>query len=197
MDLALFDFDGTITTRELFPDFVRSAVPRERLRRGQWLLAPWIAGYKLGLVSGTVVRAKIVDIGFRGVEEADYLAAGERFVREIVQRALRPEAMTRIDWHRQRGDTIAVVSGAFDAYLTIWCRQQGLDCICSRLEATEGVLTGRYVGAQCVAEEKPRRVGEQYDVRAFDAIYAYGDTKEDMDLLAIAQHRWYRWKPMA
>ena len=52
MNLALFDFDGTITTHEMLPPSVYSAVPPARLRVGRLLLAPWLAGYKLGWVSG-------------------------------------------------------------------------------------------------------------------------------------------------
>jgi phosphoserine phosphatase len=42
MNLALFDFDGTITTREMLPDFFRLAIPSHRLFIGKILLAPLI-----------------------------------------------------------------------------------------------------------------------------------------------------------
>lgn len=197
MNLALFDFDGTITTREMLPAFVYSAVPPRQLRIGRLWLAPWIAGYRLGWVSGISIREKIAYAGFRGMREADYLAAGERFAREALPPVLRPEAMTRIDWHKERGDTVVVVSGGFDVYLSHWCRTHGLELICSKLEVTGGTLTGRYDGAQCVREEKPRRVRELYALDAYDAIHAYGDTPEDFALLEIADHRWYRGEPMA
>jgi phosphatidylglycerophosphatase C len=196
MDLALFDFDGTITDREMLPAFVRFAVPPARLRVWSWLLAPWVIGYRLGRVSGVSIRSKIARVGFRGISAADYRDAGERFAREVLPPVLRPEAMARIAWHRARGDTVVVVSGANDVYLAPWCRAHGLGLICSSLEVLDGRLTGRYAGAQCVGEEKARRVRERYDLSTFDAIHAYGDTPEDHALLAMADHRWYRGKPM-
>jgi phosphatidylglycerophosphatase C len=195
MNLALFDFDGTITTKEMLPAFVYSAVPSVRLHLGKLLLAPWIAGYKFGWVSGIGVREKIASVGFRGMREADYLAAGERFAHEALPRVLRQEAMACIAWHKDRGDTVVVVSGGFDVYLSHWCRMHGLDLICSKLEAKSGVLTGRYAGAQCVREEKSRRVRERYRLDDFDAIYGYGDTPEDFAMLEISDHRWYRGEP--
>ncbi len=90
---------------------------------------------------------------------------------------------------------MAVVSGAFDVYLDPWCRAHGVELMCSSLETIDGVLTGRYAGKQCVREEKARRVRERYDLDAFDAVYAYGDTREDFDLLEIADHAWYRGAP--
>lgn len=197
MILALFDFDGTITTRETMPDFVRMAVPRARLHLWGTLLAPWVLGYKAGLVSGSNIREKIARVGFRGMREADYRAAGERFARELLPTVLRPEAMARIVWHKARGDTVVVVSGGFDVYLSHWCRAQGIELISSKLEVVDGVLTGRYDGAQCVREEKARRVRERYVLRQYGAVHAYGDTTEDAELLALADESWFKVWPDA
>jgi phosphatidylglycerophosphatase C len=194
MNLALFDFDGTITTRELFPDFIRRVVPPGRLALGKAVLGPLVIGYRMGLVSGTTVRARIADFAFRGRPVDEIAQAGERFVEEVVAHALRPEAMARIDWHRAQGDTVVVVSGAFDVYLSHWCTWHGLEWMCSALESREGVLTGRYLGAQCVGVEKARRVRERFELASYPVVYAYGDTKEDLELLALAHRRVYRWR---
>lgn len=197
MNLALFDFDGTITTREMFPDFVRAAVAPRRLAVGKVLLAPLVVGYRLGVVSGSVVRAAIVKFGFTGMPSAQFEEHCRRFSEQVLPTALRPEAMERIAWHKAQGDIVVVVSGAFDGYLARWCAQQQLDCICSVLEQVDGVLTGRYEGAQCVGAEKARRVRERYDLTAYPVIYAYGDTKEDRHLLALADRKVYRWRGLA
>ena len=197
MNLALFDFDGTITTRETFPDFMRFAVTPRRLALGTLVLAPLIAGYRLGVVPGTRVRASIVDFGFRGVAQSAVEHAGEAFARDVLPSLLRPGALRRIDWHQARGDTVVVVSGGFDVYLSHWCRQHGLALICSSLESVDGVLTGRYRDAQCVGAEKCRRVREAYDVDGFPVVYAYGDTPEDDDMLAMADEKYFRWQKTA
>ena len=193
MNLALFDFDGTITTRETFPDFIRHAITPRRLRLGRITLAPLVAGYRLGLVSGTAVRAAIVKVGFSGTALSRYEAAGESFARDVLPGSLRPEAMRRIAWHQQQGDTV-VVSGAFDVYLGHWCASHGLDLLCSSLEHRRGVLTGRYAGEQCVLAEKARRVLQRYDLSSYGQVFAYGDTPEDNDLLALADRKTYRWQ---
>lgn len=195
MDLALFDFDGTITTRETFVDFVRLATPRRRLRIGGLLLAPVVVARKLGLVHVSTLRAAVAWVAFRGVTEADLRRAGERFARDLIPALLREQAMQRIAWHRGRGDRVIVVSGGFEAALAPWCTQHGLELIASCLESHNGVLTGRYQGAQCASTEKCSRVRACVDLRAFDRIHAYGDTHEDLDLLALAHERTYRWQP--
>lgn len=193
MNLALFDFDGTLTERELFGEFLALSVPPVRLALGRLLLAPLVLGYRAGLLSGSLVRACAVRIGFSGADQARIEAVGRRFSEQVVPDALRPMAMARMRWHLDQGDTVVVVSGAFNVYLTHWCRAQGVDLLCSSLEAHDGILTGRYLGAQCVGMEKARRVGERYRLKDYAAVYAYGDTPEDRDMLALANRRWYRW----
>jgi phosphatidylglycerophosphatase C len=197
MDLALFDFDGTITTREMLPDFMTLAVPSRRLAIGKVLLAPLIIGYRLGWVSGSVIRAAIVRFGFSRTPLAALQAHGAAFADAVLPGVLRPEALQRIAWHRERGDTVVVVSGGFDVYLEHWCRAHGLELICSALEHRDGRLTGRYRGRQCVRAEKARLVRERYDLARYARIHAYGDTAEDHELLALAHERHYRWERMA
>ena len=67
MNLALFDFDGTITTRELMPDFVRMATTRRRRVLGRVVLAPIYVGYKAGVVSGNAIRERLANFAFRGL----------------------------------------------------------------------------------------------------------------------------------
>lgn len=197
MALALFDFDGTITTRETMPDFLRRSVPRRRLVIGWLLLAPLVLGYRLRLVSGTLVRRVVVRFGYRGVPTSALAAAGRAFARDDLPGVLRPEAMQRIAWHQAEGHTVVVVSGGLDVYLAPWCEAQGLELLCSSLDHRKGVLTGRYQGRQCVRKEKVRRVRERYDLAAFTEVYAYGDTPEDRDLLGIATRKYYRWQEVA
>lgn len=196
MNLALFDFDGTVTTRETMPDFVRRAVPPLRRALGVPAFAPMFAGYRMGLVAGTTIRNAVTAFGFRGVPVARVRAAGRRFATEYIPTVLRPEALQRIAWHRAQGDVVALVSGGLDFYLAPWCEQHGLELICSSLEIRGDRLTGRYRGAQCVGEEKARRVRERYDLGSYERCYAYGDTHEDEAMLALAQWKFYRGREL-
>ncbi|WP_447940612.1 HAD family hydrolase [Pseudoxanthomonas mexicana] len=196
MDLALFDFDGTLTTRETFPDFMRYAVARPRLLVGGVLLAPVVFGYRRGWIAGNPTRASIVQVGLRGVDAARLRAQGDAFAREVLPDVLRPEAMTRLAWHRERGDRIVVVSGGLDVYLAPWCATQDIELLCSVLAERNGRITG-YAGAQCVGEEKVRRVRALCDPQAYAAIHAYGDTHEDNAMLSMAHHRTYRGRAVA
>lgn len=194
MNLALFDFDGTITDREMFIAFLELAVEQRRLVLGKAALAPLLVGYRLGMVSGNLIRAAAVRVGLSGVALATLESHGITFAEQVLPGVIRQQALERIHWHRAQGDTVAVVSGALEVALSYWCVSHGLDLIGSILEHRGGILTGRYLGRQCLRAEKTRRIRERYDLSRYDTVYAYGDTKDDLDMLALAGKRYYQWK---
>ena len=197
MDLALFDFDGTITDRETMPDFMVAAVRPARLAFGKVVLLPLVLGYKLGWVSGSVVRAAICRFGFWRIPSIELEQHGTAFAQDFLPKVLRPQAMERIAWHKARGDRIVVVSGGLDLYLRHWASAHGLELLCSSLEQKAGRFTGRYQGAQSVRREKARRVRAAFPPERYNKVFAYGDTPEDYDLLATAHEAYYRWQQVA
>ena len=192
-DLALFDFDGTLTRCDSFTPFVTGLLSPARLRWGRVLLTPAILGYRAGVVSQRGIRAAVVRVGMSGMPAEHLHAAGKKYARETLPGLLRANALSRIEWHRERGDTLIVVSASLDAYLHPWCKAQRLLCVSSKLEERDGRLTGRYQGRQCAGSDKLAMVREQIELSRFDAVHAYGDTEEDRAMLDIAQHRYFRW----
>lgn len=197
MNLALFDFDGTITDREMFRPFLSATVHRRRLTFAKLVLAPIGIAYKLGIVSGRIARACAVRLCLSGVSLSKFDTASRAFVASHLHGVIRPVAMDRINWHKAQGDKVVVVSGGFGGHLSHWCSQYGLELICSRLEHQSGKLTGRYAGIECSGPEKVRRILEEYDLNAYSTVYAYGDTKDDLDMLRLAHKKFYQWKELS
>jgi len=79
-------------------------------------------------------------------------------------------------------------------YVRPWCERESIDCIATELEEREGRLTGRYLGGECTGAEKALRIRQAYDLSQFAHVYAYGDTAEDREMLALASHPYYRWR---
>ena len=194
--LALFDFDGTLTTSESFPAFLRMVVPTSRLFLGGLLVAPLVLAYRLRLLPGTTVRAAILRVAGRGLDAAMVAAQGERYARDVVPATLRPDMLARLRWHRERGDVVVVVSGTFDVCIAAWCGMEGVALLASALEQRDGILTGRYAGNQCAGEGKVRRIRAAYDLAAYAQVHAYGDTVEDLPMLALADEAFYRGQRM-
>jgi phosphatidylglycerophosphatase C len=173
---------------------VRRSITIRRFRFAQICLTPVVLANKCGLVSSILVRSAVVSSCYRGASAAHLEAAGLVIAREYLPTVLRDDAMRRIAWHKAQGHTVAVVSGALDFYLAPWCKEHQLDLICSSLEQRDGILTGRYLGAQCVREEKARQVRARFETSKYSTIYAYGDSPDDISMLGVASKRFYRWK---
>jgi HAD superfamily hydrolase (TIGR01490 family) len=191
MQLALFDFDHTITTCDTYSRFLRHVATPAQLVAAKWTVGPWLLGYRAGVVSAAGIRARAARVAFGGRDAAEIGAGAACYAEQALPQLLRPEVMARIDWHRREGHDVVVVSGSLDLYLTPWCTQHGLALLCNRLEIEAGRLTGRYAGAD-IGPHKAREIRARYDLSRYERIHAYGDSREDKPMLALAHERWYR-----
>lgn len=194
MNLALFDFDGTITTKATYPGFVSFAVRPGRKLVGGTLISPLLLGYRAGLVSDRAIRPVMSRVGFWRDDPDRLRKLGQRYAQEVLPALIRPRALERIAWHKAQGDLVVVVSASLDVYLEPWCWSQNLEVICTQLEIRNHRITGRYVAGDCCGEEKPRRIRERYSMADYGTIYAYGDTDEDREMLQMADRRFFRWQ---
>ena len=193
MDLALFDFDGTITDSDMFTKFIFYATDKHRLKSGRIKLIPELIAYKLRLAHSKRIYGKMVAHAFAGVSADKLQQQGIRFANEVIPKHLRASAIERIYWHKQRGDTVVVVSASLDVYLRPWCEQHGLALLCTEAQISQGKLTGQLATPHCSSQEKVHRIKDAYDLSDYQQIYAYGDTYQDKEMLSLADHRYYQY----
>ena len=196
MNLALFDFDGTLTVGDNFIPFVRLQASRRRKLLADVCLSPLVVGYKLGVLQASWMRQRAAWFAFRGKPTQHVTEWGERYAEQTLPAGLRPEAFARLEWHRTQGDTVVIVSASLEPYLAPWCRRHCLELICTQLEARNGVYTGRYLKGDCSGPEKARRIRERFDLQRYPQVYAYGDTQEDSEMLALAHRRYLRGREL-
>ena len=195
MELALFDFDHTITTRDTYRRFLRRVATPEQRARAWWTVGPWLDAYRLRLISDERIRARVTALVMRDRHADDIATLAAGYARDVLPDMVRPEMLEQIRWHQSQGHTVAVVSASVDLYLQPWCTALGLQLICNRLERRDGRLTGRYAGTDC-GPRKAQHIRQRFDLDRYARIHAYGDSSEDRPMLALAHDRWYRGKPL-
>lgn len=195
MNLALFDFDGTVTTQDTFTPFIHYAIPTFRRTIGAILLSPMILAYKKKFIGASSLRQKVCQIGFAGRKVEEVRVLGESYARNFLPTLIRQQAKDRIAWHRQQGDRIVLVSASLDVYLTEWCQANQIELICTELEIVNGHYTGHYQNGDCTGIEKARRICQRYQLQDYPIVYAYGDTSEDHAMLELAHEKIYGWRP--
>jgi phosphoserine phosphatase len=83
-----------------------------------------------------------------------------------------------------------------DWWIKPWAEAQGMELICTRMKQVDGIFTGEYDTPNCYGPEKLRRLKTRIPkLENYEAIYAYGDSKGDRELLSIASHPVYKpWR---
>ncbi len=191
--MALFDLDGTITRGDtLFPFLLFALGPLRFLLRLPRAL-PWLAGLALRLVPRDRAKEAVLRAFLRGLPRAELERRGAEFAARRLPRLVRPLAVQRLAWHRDRRHHCALVSASLDLYVEPWARAAGFDdVIATSLEYAEGVATGRIAGANCRGEEKVRRLQERYGELARFTLHGYGDSADDRHFLELCAEAHYR-----
>jgi HAD superfamily hydrolase (TIGR01490 family) len=191
--VAVFDFDGTISHRDSTVAFCLMTVPFWRLGPALVRALPRLAGYSLGLVTRERVKESLLTALFRGVDEAHLRRRAATWAVHDLPRLVRPRALARVRWHQSQGHRVVLVSAALEMFLEPWARAVGIrDVLATRLEVRERRLTGRLLGHNCYGKEKVDRLRELLGDLGAVELYAYGDSRGDREMLAVAEHRAYR-----
>jgi HAD superfamily hydrolase (TIGR01490 family) len=192
--LALFDLDLTllpIDSDHAWGEFMIELgwVEAERFREGN---DAFYAQYRAGRLDIDAYLA-FAAAPLRARSAAELAAGRERFMREVIAPALRPEATALVDSHRERGDRLAIVTSTTDFVTAPIAAAFGIEALlATRLErAADGTPTGRIDGLPAFREGKVARVGQWLAASSarwsdFTRISAYSDSLNDLALLEAA-----------
>ena len=186
--VAAFDFDGTLAAGDSLSGFLSRAVGRPVLASTLALQSPAMVWAYAARGGRDAAKAVLLARLLRGHSLAELEAIGRRYSEDLVRR-LRPWMLARVDWHREQGHRLVIISASLDVYLEPVGRSLGFDAVlATSLEVDgDGTLTGRLSGLNCRGREKASRLRAW--LRGAPAeIWAYGDSRGDRELLAMADH---------
>ncbi len=194
MNLALFDFDGTISDRDSFLLFLKYASPFP-FYLSCTVLLPRILLFLVKRYPNQKLKEDFLTRVLKGRAEAELKKLSEHFCADKIPAIIRPGASMRIRWHQQQGDEICIVTATPRLMLEPWCLAHDLKIIGTEL-ATDSAdrLTGMLAGDNCRGDEKVRRIRAAFPLADYQTIYSYGDTSGDLPMLHLAQeaHRFYK-----
>jgi len=155
-------------------------------------LSPMLITYKLKLIPNYKAKQYMLSYFFKGMAEEKFMQVANEYSLKHINTILRPKAMEKIAWHKEQGHKIVIVSASIECWLKPWCDKHNLDLIATKLEIKDGIVTGKFLTKNCYGIEKANRVHEQYNLDDYDHIYAYGDSRGDKELLALADESFYK-----
>ena len=191
MSLALFDFDGTITTRDSLIQFLKFAVGKPRFYIGLLRLSGMLVKYKLGIIPNDQAKEALISYFFKGWDYTLFQKVCDEYSVNEIDSIIRAEALDKITWHKSQGHRIVVVSASMENWLNQWCVSHELELIGTQLEVVTGKLTGKFATKNCYGVEKLNRVRAELQLDDYHPIYAYGDSAGDKNMLEIADKKYY------
>lgn len=184
--LVLFDFDGTITSKDTLPDFIKFAIGKPKYYLGLLRLSLILIGYKLKIVRNDIAKEVLISYFFAGWEEKKFRELATEYSLYKIDYIVRPKALERLRQYQYEGDKIVVVSASIQHWLEPWCKHHNLELLCTSLEVKDTKLTGRFAFKNCSGTEKANRIRMTFDLDQYKHIIAYGDSKGDMNMFALA-----------
>ena len=190
--IAAFDFDGTITKYDSLLFFIWYSVSFLKLSINVFKLLPTLTLYKLKIIPNYEAKEKLFRKFYKGLRIAAFDELGTQFVIRL-NKMIRPEAREKLDWHRKMGHEIVIISASVENWIKPWAKKQGIDMVlATQIEVKDELITGKFLSKNCYGPEKVNRFLAHFPDRKAYELYFYGDSNGDKELLAIADHSFYR-----
>lgn len=191
--VALFDFDGTVTHRDSLLPFLWQLFGPVKLAGYALLMSPLLLGYLLRIIPNGIAKERLLGRMLGGMEMSYLRSEAQRFASELLPCIVRPESAERIAWHQAQGHRVIIVSASLELYLRPWAEALGVtDVLATRLREEQGRVAAGFEGVNCFGEAKAQRIREYLGDTAALEVYAYGDSRGDTQMLALADHAYYR-----
>lgn len=190
--LVLFDFDGTITTKDTLAEFLIYFHGKTRYLLGLALLSPIMAAYIFKVMPNWKSKQYLLTWFLKNENVDSFNKRCAEFSKRFVPHLVRQEALEAIRNYQASGATVAVVSASAENWVKPWCDEQNLLCLATKLEVKNNSLTGKIEGRNCHGAEKVSRIKEKFNLADYEEIIAYGDTSGDREMLALAHQQHYK-----
>ncbi|MPW45819.1 HAD-IB family hydrolase [Acinetobacter guerrae] len=185
INLALFDFDGTLCTKDSFTGFIFYTLSKRHIVRKGIKILPWIQAYYLKLYPADAMRAKLFATMFKGNSAEQLQQLGQEYAQTLLKN-LDSKLLQRLLQHQAQGDKVVLVSASIDLYLKPVCELLNIDLICTQVDIHHGIITGEYSTPDCSSEQKKIRIHDAYHLNDYAHVYAYGNSYEDLEMFSLA-----------
>lgn len=152
------------------------------------------------LVKVVLYFLKIIDV--KSSKESIYLPLKyltekelEEFYNKILLKKINPEVMKRLNYHKEQGCRILLVSASPEVYLQYFKKNSSIDAIIgTKLEIIDGKYTNKINGENCKGIEKFNRIKEYLNENNleidFNNSFGYSDSLTDKPMLSLVKNRY-------
>lgn len=196
-NVAVFDFDGTLTTRDTLFEFIRFVKGLPAFLVGLLVCSPFIVAYLVRLYPNYKAKQKLFSYFFKGMPYDEFCRYGQDFI-SVVETIKNQPVVNEFEQCCREGSAVYIVSASITEWVKPWGMQAGAtDVLGTQVEVDEsGFLTGRFLSKNCYGQEKVNRLQAVEPERGAYRLTAYGDSGGDKQMLAYADEAHFVGKTM-
>ncbi len=186
MNLALFDFDGTLTKKDSLGEFLKHSVSRKDYMVNMFKFLPYFTLWQLKLINNGVAKEHLFRIFFKDIDEEFFKKTATEFSLKKIDFIISKERIKILKKHQANGDRVVIVSASMQCWLQPWCDKNSIELLSTKLEFKNGTFSGKFLTPNCHGKEKVNRIKAHLNIKEYKKIYAYGDSLGDREMLALA-----------
>lgn len=200
-EIFAFDFDGTVTDADTLIGLVKHIYGTGGLLRGLLMFAPVLVLMKLHLYSNHRTKQMLFSHYFCGMTLNEFNARCRSYAQSSMH-IMRPAAIAAMAEAQKRGAQVVVVSASMPNWVAEFIRmaaaspgnnlKDNITVIGTEPQTDGGVLTGRFATPNCYGREKAQRLLALFPDRGSYRLEAFGDSRGDRQLLAMADKAHYK-----
>lgn len=198
-EIFVFDFDGTITTKDTFALFLRYYAGNAAWLVNIARLLPTFIAYKLGRIDRHAVKKAVISRFFTGKAAEDVETTARQFAQDVIPTLIRPLALERLEAlladPKCGPESLYICSASIGPYLREWAGSVGVHkehVMATELHVVNERITGELRGYNVWGENKTRRISDQFAPHSVKIKEAYGDTRGDQEMLHAAEASFFR-----
>ena len=193
IEITVFDFDGTITTKDTFALFLRYYAGTLQWSAKILSLLPIFSAYGLKIIDRNAVKAHVIRRFFKNARKDQLDAKAEQFAAEVIPTLIRPQAQACLNTKKTTPESLYICSASIAPYLRAWGRSQDIhNILATELDSDGDRYTGEIKGWNIWGEGKVRRILAEFAPKQVKIMEAYGDSRGDRELLHAAEASFYR-----
>ena len=192
-NLALFDFDGTITREDTFLELIKFSKGTTRFYFGMAVLSPVLFLYKINVLANWRAKEITFSYFFKHENVEAFKQMCHRFSTLRLPHLIRPSALEKIKEHIINNDHVVIVSASSSWWISGWSNAYNIQLITTQWEVSNNKITGKINGYNCYGPVKRDLIKATLDIKSYAHIYAYGDTSGDREMLALTPESYYKY----
>jgi len=191
--LFLYDFDGTITTKDSLFDFLKFSTSSTKYYISFCVFIPLFIGSKCKLFPKAEVKRRFISFFLKGQSKDELATLSQGYLEHILNASMfRETALQSIGEHKKEGD-VYLVSASLDIWLTPIAKWLGIGLICTKAHYSNGVFNGKFSTPNCNYGEKVKRVVDEINLENYQRKVYFGDSSGDLAMKSLVDEYHHRY----